>query len=1261
MAPDPYLPYVSRVPLSWAETTGPAAHWLEGTLLFVDVAGFTALSERLSVRGKAGAEELTDLLDGTFARLLAAAYEDGGSLLSFGGDALLLFFHGPGHPRRAAHAAGVIRRKPAEIGALDSSVGPVRLKLSMGAHSGQFVFLVAGTDSRVVLVLGPDATTTVRLEQQAVAGQVRIGPALAAAVPESTDGTFLLRTPRPTVTGDPLPPGQPVTPPERYLSPALREHIAGRPTSEHRRIAVGFLQLRGTDALLADDTTKAIEAIDEVVVTAQRAAAEYGVCLLGSDVDADGAKLILVGGAPRATEQEEERLLRACRTVLELDTPLTLRAGVTAGHAFVGDVGPSYRRAFTVMGDRVNLAARLMASAEPGQLRTLPKVLEASATRFVTTPLEPLRLKGIAEPVAAVAVGPPVGQVAARGDVELLGREAELDVLRTAVSSAQQGAGRIVEIVGEPGCGKSALLAAVLDEVSCPTLRVAAAPYESQTPFGLVRRVLRHLLGVDAEAPAAEVGRRAGELLQHLTAMDLALVLVAADAELDGDGPAAGPVVTDDLFMQRLSRAVVRALEVLVPGPALLAVEDLQSADQQSLQLLKSVADRLADHPWVLAVSRRPGGPVPTLGRGEVIELRPLAEEAATDLVHALTEDAPLAPHRVAALVARSGGNPLFLTELVRTSRDADDLPDTVEGVVNARLDALPSYLRQMLRQAAVLGPRFDLDLLAEVAGFVPDKEEWRLLDGLLQRQGSRAIFTSEMFRDVAYAALLFRDRRELHRTAEKALAARGSTDVELLALHAAEAGDDELTWRYGMEAGRRARARGAHAQAVVAFRRALIAHSRGQLGPPSETWETHALLGEALVRAGSAAEALPAYRRARALCPRGPLGDPKLCHAEALARIELGQHGAARNWLTRGLKAVVPGRDDATRLELLESQAGVQYRQGKYPGALRTLSQILEETVGTEHRRSHAHAYDLTHLVHTTTGDPRRAQFRTEALRIYEELQDVQGLAKVLNNLGNDAYYEGRWDEAIELLERSRQCEEADANDVGAAISDANISEMLLDQGQYDDAHRRLTRALRTFVADDFRVGCAEVLNHLGRLELRRSNYDRAAQHLAAAREAVVATGADSMLPDVLVREAELAVLSGRTDEGAQLLDELEQHPGVRAEMAVICRWLRAAIAARNGRDEVAAGLLREAIARSDGSTPLSDALVRHSLAVVLPRRSDPEAETHRHAALDALRRLGVQQFRDPLAGDDLIVVALPPAVLDLTQRRGEPTAAAV
>jgi class 3 adenylate cyclase/tetratricopeptide (TPR) repeat protein len=1254
---DPYLPYVSRIPLSFQDSDGPAAHWLDGTLLFVDVAGFTALSERLGRTGRAGAEELTELLDGAFARLLAAAYENGGSLLSFGGDALLLFFEGADHQRRAAHAAAVIRRKPTELGPLRTTVGPVRLKLSMGAHSGRYLFLVSGLESRVVLLLGPDVTATVRLEQRASGGQVMVGPSLAAAVPEAAgpvdDGAALLkRTPRPPLVGDPHPLGEPRTPAERFLAPALRTHIATRPSSEHRPVAVGFLQLKGTDSLLALDPLAAFEAVDEVVIATQQAAAEYGVCLLGSDVDADGAKLILVAGAPIAEEHSEERLLRTCRAVLDVDSPLQLRAGVTSGHVFVGDVGPTYRRAFTVMGERVNLAARLMGSAAPRELRTTPRVVERSGTTFEVKELEPLRLKGIAEPVAAVAVGSAIGQQQRHDTDELLGRDEALTALGLALARANEGHGNAVEVVGELGIGKTALLSALVATTELPALRAGAVPYEAETPFGLVRRVLRHVLGVDSEAPARDVGRALFGALEVLDAHDLALLVMAADAQAP-EGDVLPEVVQDELLITRLARAVRRALSVLVPGPGLLVVEDLQWADPLSTALLRSISEHLSEHPWLLCVSRRPGGAAgskPVLARSEVLTLGPLDDESCAEVVHRLTVETPQAPHRVAAFVARSGGNPLFLTELVRLSKEGGELPESVEAVVNARLDALPGYLRKMLRQAAVLGARFDLDLLDEVAGFVPDREEWRLLEGLLRRTGSRGEFASEMYRDVAYHALPFRERRELHRTAGRLLQARGSTDVELLALHAAQAHDDELTWTYSVEAARRSLERGAHDKAVTELQRALIAHTKGRLGDAAETGPVHSLLGDALVRAGRAQDATACYRRARALSPRGLHGDPVLAHKEALARIELSQYAQARRWLKRGLEVVSGPEDEPARLAILESQAGVMYRQGQYAGALRTLDELVALTEGTAHRRSNAHAHDLMHLVLSTVGDPRSAEHRSQAVAIYQELGDIQGLAKVYNNLGTEAYRECRWDDAVELYEQSRRYEERDANDVGAAISDANISEVLVDQGGWDEALLRLSRALRTFQAEDFSLGVAEVRNHLGLLHARRGSYADAEQHLDGAREMFVAMGADSLVPDVTVRRVELALMAGDVDLADEHLDALDRRPDAHEGLRLTCAHLRAVVLARRAQEDEAIELLRDVAAAGSGTHVFRAALARHSLSVLLTREGSAEAAEQRAQALAALRDLGVHQFRDPLAGDDPVVVSLPPGVMDLT-----------
>jgi class 3 adenylate cyclase len=130
-------------------------------------------------------------------------------------------------------------------------------------------------------------------------------------------------------------------------------------------------------------------ALQDLVETVQTAVDHHGVCFLGSDVDADGGKISLTAGAPTVSGNDEERMLFALRWITQTVMRIPVRIGVNRGAVFAGDIGPSYRRTYTVMGDAVNLAARIMAKAEPGQVYATADVLERSNTTFDTTELEP--------------------------------------------------------------------------------------------------------------------------------------------------------------------------------------------------------------------------------------------------------------------------------------------------------------------------------------------------------------------------------------------------------------------------------------------------------------------------------------------------------------------------------------------------------------------------------------------------------------------------------------------------------------------------------------------------------------------------------------------------------------------------------------------------------------------------------------------------------------------------------------------------------
>ena len=202
-------------------------------------------------------------------------------------------------------------------------------------------------------------------------------------------------------------------------------------------------------------------------------------------------------------------MLRAMRAVLDAGSPLPLRIGVNWGRIFVGDFGPPYRRTYSVKGDAVNLAARLMAKAEPGQLLTTDDVLERSRTRFDALALEPFQAKGKAELVQAYVVGSPLGLKERSASAPLVGREDELSVLIEALDMARHYEGRIVELVAEPGMGKSRLIEELRATAEGVAVRsVQCEEYESATPYFAYRDLLRDLVGATGEQDPDAVERR---------------------------------------------------------------------------------------------------------------------------------------------------------------------------------------------------------------------------------------------------------------------------------------------------------------------------------------------------------------------------------------------------------------------------------------------------------------------------------------------------------------------------------------------------------------------------------------------------------------------------------------------------------------------------------------------------------------------------------------------------------------------------------
>jgi class 3 adenylate cyclase/tetratricopeptide (TPR) repeat protein len=1102
-------PYVPSVLLGWQRREPGRAAWVEeGALAFLDVSGFTAMSERLGRLGREGGEVVADVIGSTFERLLTVAYEAGGSLLKFGGDALLLWFGGEvdgpaGAARRACFAAARMRATLRSMGAIPTPMGPVRVRVSAGVHAGTFHFFVVGAGGaagKELLVTGPGATRTVEMESAASAGEILVSPETAPLVRRWTGPAkgpgVVLRMPPPmsdkAVPGVADPTGVDVN---KLVSTAVRRHLeAGQDEPEHRHAAVGFVHFDGTDALIQRaGADAAAEQLSELVAAVQVACDDHGVALLNADVDKDGGKFLLSAGAPEASADEDERMLRTLRAILDADTRILLRAGAHRGLIFAGSIGPHYRRSYTLMGDVVNTAARVMAHARPGQLLATADVLDRSRTRFATRAMAPFSAKGKALPLVTFEVGgAQAGDDADRGGdgpagggaaSALIGRVDEVWALNRLLEQAIEGAGGLVEITGQPGIGKSRLAHAVRAEgegrgVGGVLLRASA--YESATPYFPFRGVLRLLARMDPEAEGPDAAAQLRHGLSRL-APELAAdepVLSVALGLSPADDTSALASFDRAVFRSRLHRAVTSVLERSFHRPLLLVVEDAQWLDEASAELLRHLGRQARTRPWLLVIVRREGEGQSVLGSdGTRIDVGPLDPADAARLVRerAIT---PLLPAQVEHLVRQADGNPLFLEQLAASfDPDADVVPERLEELVAARIDRLPARGRLRLRQLAVLGPSFDLDAAAVVLGqpLLQPADVAGSLEDFVEVGPAGARFRQHVFQSVAYAGLSFKRRRQLHEQVALYLedadrAGAEASSAAVLATHFDLAERFDRSWHYASAAGTSALLQHAYPEAASLYRKALRAAAR--VHPPDDeqlaAWRG---LADALRMMGRHADAVAPYKKARDLAGGDLDVQARLAFLEADLRKRMGQRTGATRWVNRAL-SLLDGRplDEAarvTQIRLLLMLGGIRHDQGRFPEAEQILRQALARAQAAGDRGGEAHASLWLAYTLTPVGGDDDSAYARRALELYREIDPGGPLeANAMNGLAGAYKRAGRWAAAADLYGRARALLQNIADPVAGAVLAYNQGSLLLDQGRGAEAVEALAESYATFTA---------------------------------------------------------------------------------------------------------------------------------------------------------------------------------------------------
>ena len=574
----------------------------------------------------------------------------------------------------------------------------------------------------------------------------------------------------------------------------------------------------------------------------------------------------------------------------------------------------------------------------------------------------------------------------------------------------------------------------------------------------------------------------------------------------------------------------------------------MQFADVASDALLRHVAAHAGAQPWLVVLAGR--GDAATTASAHTIVVGPLSDEESIVFTCADTDDSPLAPHVTAAVVARGGGNPLFLRHLAATAHttaDVEDLPDTIETVVAARIDRLRPGAREVLRAAAVVGMTIDRALLVELLENDTTRPETMLgeLTEFLVADGAELRFRQAVIRDAAYEGLAYRRRAALHGRLAELLASRHRVDQEafdaVLSLHLLEAGDYEKALQAARRAADRAADAYANTEASALYRRAIVASARVTVVGLSVRAALFERLGDVQARLGEYDRSDRSYSAASRMLRSDPLAVARLGLKRARSADRRGAYTLALSRLRRigEILRDVPGAEAADLLvEMQRTTAFTRFRQGRLAAARMSCMYVVE--FGDERRTPEvvADALAMLDIVELNLGvglDGKRAR---QALRLHQRRGDLAGQARVHTQIGYRAYLEGRWNDAVTEYGLARELVERLGDVANVAVANANIAEILLDQGRLTEAEEALRDAILVWRASGSENDVAFGRALLGRILARQGRYDDADALLEQARQRFVAQGAKTEVVDADTYQAECLLLRGQPAEALALAE---------------------------------------------------------------------------------------------------------------------------
>ena len=1094
-----------------------------GAALFADISGFTPLTEAL-IRAYGpgrGAEELTRQLNLIYDALVTEVHRFGGSVLAFSGDAITCWLDGDDGLR--ATACGLaMQQAMGQFAAITTPAGDViPLAMKVAAATGPVRRFMLG-DPKIQYIDAMAGDTLNRMaeaEHQAEKGEVVVGLDIIARIGEQLDivawrgsdpanqfgvvgGLKSSEVTHTSLAWSPLTAEAFVEEQIRpWVLPPIYERLQteqGQFLAELRPAVVLFLFFSGIDY---DNDDAAGEKLDAYVRWVQAVLARYDGYIFQLTIGDKGSYLYTAYGAPTAHEDDAIRAVSTALALQALPPELsfieTVRIGISQGQMYTGAYGGSKRRTYGLLGDDVNLAARLMQAAEPGQTLVSEAARRDTGDLFSWEELPPFKVKGKTNLITAFR---PTGQAiratmnlhGATYALPMVGRRQELALIEEKLEQTLAGQGQLITITGEAGMGKSRLVAELIHQAIAQNVvgyGGECQSYGTNISYMVWQPIWQGFFGIN---PAWELDGQISQLERQLEQLDPGLVprLPLLGAVLNLSIPDNELTASFDAKLRKtsLEALLVDCLRLRAQeAPLLIVLEDMHWLDPLSHDLLEAIGRTLVDLPVLLVMAHRPLA-LDRLQAPRISQLAHFSEISLTDFTPAEAQQlialkleqfsdslGGMPTAFVERITARAQGNPFYIEELLNYIHDQGlnlhdskalaqlELPTSLHSLILSRIDQLSESQKILLKIASVVGRLFKVTLLTGMhEEFEPDRilKDLEVLTNLdlteldTPEPEVAYIFKHIITQEVAYESMPYATRaiqhEKLAQFLERTYRQRLDQYIELLAYHYEHSQNEAKKREYLRKAGEAAQADYANEAAIDYYRRVL------PLLADDEKIQVMLKLGEVLQLLGQWDEAGQLYQQALSL-------------AEQLA-----DH-SAQAWCETAMG------------ELLRKQ-GVYAEAASWFGRARSVFEALGDRAGV------GQVLHYSGTLAAQQGDYETSRRRyEESLAIRRELDDKKNIASILSNLGLDAHEQGDYESAERLYEESLDLRYQLGDKWAIAVSLTNLGNLSLDYSDFESAYTRLEVAidLQREVGDKAMLAIA--LNNLGNVARDQGNYEEA------------------------------------------------------------------------------------------------------------------------------------------------------------------------